>query len=585
MSDIEEEQYVELPIVNFPPFKLRSSMVDKDPVIWVHLIEVYINYIQTILQLKVQISPKSEQQLCLFVKSYLHEIAEEQGQILSLGLINVQITQNLDILRSWILELIKQYGVLNLKLNGGALWDFAKIYSLKNTSTVRGIIDGTLKPKDKKSINSISLVHKHIDSIISNGKFDKIDLQTLATLLENKSKSSPSSSSSSQKAPKKPQNKIAKAKKTASFSETFVTVPFIENLEKLYANEEGRFAKTAKDIAVLSLISIPISKVASIGTELGVNTLQSLSLYPLFGGIIASSSFHLLNPGIEQRFPFLIKKPKPDVKEDDINTLIDLFPDLTISHTEKLLKKYKNNVEEVTNLLLEHPEAAIEKEEEITRHTMGGSNLEKDKVMGKKVLGKKSSNTYHVPDEHKNRTLTAALKLMYESDEDEHDDTYDEAEAVQNDGEKSKYDKIEKTLWEIFKKDPSVFEKSNRKSRSKQELVKETGWSHEQIEGWARMLQKQPKRVKILESKYMFRGNKPQRSFRSEQDEEIEEERRGPSTNNKQSQKKPPQQQAQGNNSNPQNVKKQQARNEKNKSSRANHNRKSGHDKKMAKGM
>lgn len=576
MSDTEEP-YIELPIVNFPPFKLRSSMVDKDPVIWVHLIEVYIQYIQTLLQLKVQISPKSEQQLCLFVKSYLHEIAEEQGQILSLGLINVQITQNLDILRSWILELIKRFGVLNLKLNGGALWDFAKIYAFKNTSTVRGIIDGSFKPQDKKSINSVSLVHKHVEHLISNGKFDKHDIKTLAVLLDNKSKSKDSTTSSTRKDPR---SKNTRAKKGASFSENFVTLSWIEILEKLYAKGEGKFAKLVKDLAVLSLVSLPTSKVAAIGTELGINTYQALTLYPLFGGIIASQSFQELNPGVEQRFPFLIKKHQVSVNEADVNTLIDLFPDLTISHTERLLRKHDNNVEEVTNLLLEHPEAAIEKDEDKedpSRHVLKGSNNRK-LVSGKKVLGKKS--TLHVPDEHKNRTLTAALRLMYESDEDEHDDTYDEAEATATEGEKTKYDKAEKTLWETFKKDPSVFEKTNRKSRGRTELVKETNWSHEQIEGWARMLHKEPKRAKILEQKYMFRGNKPQRTFRSEQDEEVEEERRPTKT---------PQKKENTNNngakSNPGNAKKTNARNEKNKASRANHNRKSGHDKKMARGM
>lgn len=576
MSDTEEP-YVELPIVNFPPFKLRSSMVDKDPVIWVHLIEVYIQYIQTLLQLKVQLSSKSEQQLCLFIKSYLHEIAEEQGQILSLGLINVQITQNLDILRSWILELIKQFGVLNLKLNGGALWDLAKIYAFKNTTTVRGIIDGSFKPQDKKTINSVSLVHKHVEHVISNGKFVKHDIKTLAVLLDNKSKNNDVSTGSTRKDPR---SKNARAKKGASFAESFVTLSWIEILEKLYAKGEGRFAKLVKDLAVLSLVSIPISKVAAIGTELGINTYQALALYPLFGGIIASPSFQELNPGVEQRFPFLIKKHQAVVSDADVNTLIDLFPDLTISHTQKLLRKHNNNVEEVTNLLLEHPEAAIENEsekEDSGRHVLKDSNNTK-LVSGKKVLGKKS--TLHVPDEHKNRTLTAALRLMYESDEDEHDDTYDEAEATATEGEKTKHDKAEKTLWETFKKDPTAFEKTNRKSRGRVELLKETNWSHEQIEGWARMLQKEPKRAKILEQKYMFRGNKPQRTFKSEQDEEIEEERRPTKTSQKKenaSNTAP-----KGNSAN---AKKTNARNEKHKASRANHNRKSGHDRKMAKGM
>lgn len=576
MSDEEDNVYVELPVAQFPPFKLRSSMVDKDPVIWVHEIEVYITYIQTLLQLKRQLSQRSEQQLCLFLKSYLHEIAEEQGQILSLGLINVQITQNLDILRSWILELIKQLGVLNLKLNGAALWDFAKVYAAKNATIVKGIIDGTYKPKDKKTINSISLVHKHLEHLITNGKFEKHDLETLAVLLQKSAKVQTES-----KATKEPFLKQTKAKKGTSFGETFVTLSWIDMLEKLYANGEGKFSKLVRNLAVLSLVSVPIAKVASIGTELGINTYSSLRLYPLFGGIIASESFKELNPGIEQRFPFLIKQPKSDVNEADVKTLTELFPDLSISHTAKLLKKHNNNVEEVTMLLLEHPEAAIEKKEDKSRHVMENKTKNVKLLSNRSKLQKESE--LHVPDELKNKTLTSALRLMYEADEDEHDDTYDEAEAVTPD-EKGKFDKAEKILWEAYKRDPNVFAKPNRRWNERQQLVQTLHWSHEQIEGWARMLEKEPRRVRILEQKYQFRGNKPQR--RTEEDEEIAEERRPPpssstDSHNDQNKKKPNQTVK----ANPANVKRQNAKNEKNKSSKANHNRKSGHDKKMARGL
>lgn len=574
MSDSEEnDHHVELPVVQFPPFKLRSSMVDKDPVIWVHEIEVYITYIQTLLQLKRPLSERSEQQLCLFVKSYLHEIAEEQGQILSLGLINVQITENLEILRSWVFELVNQFGVLSLKLNGGALWEFAKIYAAKNATVVRGIIDGSFKPKDKKTINSTALIHKHVKHVISNGKFEKHDIQTLAVLLQ-----SPGKLHEEGKSRKGPLSKVAKAKKRTTFAENFVNLSWIETLENLYANGEGRFSKLVKNLAVVSLISVPIPQVASIGTELGINTYSSLTLYPLFGGIIASPSFTELKPGIEQRFPFLIKQQNSGAKEADVNTLIDLFPDLTISHTERLLRKYNNNVEEVTALLLEHPEAAIEKQQDESRHVMKNKSKDVKVVSTRDKVGRKSD--LHVPDELKNRTLTSALKLMYEADEDEHDDTYDEAETFTPE-EKGNYDKTEKVFWEAYKKDPRIFAKANRRWPERKEIIKILHCSHEQMEGWARMLEKEPKRVRILEQKYQFRGNKPQ--IRSEEDEEREEERRPTPTfkaSDHESKNKP----NGAAKTNSANVKNKHARNEKNKSSKANHNRKSGHDKKLARG-
>lgn len=554
---------LELPITAFPPFKLRSSMVDKDPVIWVHLIGVYIKYIQTVLTTHVQLSEKSQQQLCLFVKTYLREIADEEGQILSLGLINVQITENLAILRAWMLELVKQLGVLRLKLNGEAVWDFAKVFAAKNATFTRGLIDGTQRPLDKRTISSIQQVQRHIESLISNGRFTKLDLQMLAYLLtENKR------SKNSLSLKKKPIRRDQK-----SFADKFVTVSWWELLEKLYAKGQGHFAEQCKETGILSLISISTNRAAALATELGISSVHSMGLCPLFSGIVVTQEFHTLSPGFEKKLPFIRVQQKTPVNHDDVQGLIDMFPELTVMQTEKLLRKYDNNIESVTNLLLEDPEA-------ISNPVKVESKVPTaDSIMQKKVISKQT--TLHVPDEHKNRTLTAALKLMYEADDDEHDDTYDEAEASNAlaGGDQSKYDNIERFLWDIFKKDPQSFEKTGRKSRKRGEMKDETRWSDEQIEGWARMIQKSPKRAKILEEKYMFRGNRPQRTaFRSEQDEELDEEAgavndRPKNTNNKQRPKV---------NGAPRNVKSDHARNERSKASKANHNRKAGHDKKMA---
>lgn len=39
-----ERPKLELPIVNFPPFKLRAWLIEKDPVVWAHLLETYVQY-------------------------------------------------------------------------------------------------------------------------------------------------------------------------------------------------------------------------------------------------------------------------------------------------------------------------------------------------------------------------------------------------------------------------------------------------------------------------------------------------------------------------------------------------------------
>lgn len=580
------QEKLELPITAFPPFKLRSSMVDTDPVIWVHLIEVYIKYIQTLLQLNQQISERSEEQLCIFVRSYLREIGNEQGQILSLGLINVQILENLELLKIWIFELIKKFGVIYLKLNGSSLWDFNRIYSNINIIFVRSLIDGSFKPASKRSINSSNLIHKHIEHLITNGKFDSYDLKSFVNLLNENQKFSIT---------KKPNNNNKLIKKKSSFSENFISIEWLEILENLYSGGSGRFAEICQKLGIISVLSISSSKIASLLTELNINSLRSLSLYPLLGSILISEQFKQIYPDLSQKLPFLKSNNRIQVNQDDVDTLVELFPSLTISYTEKLLKKNDLNVEKVTNLLLENPNLAIPKESiSSNRHVYEDKNND---VLINKKINKKSIK--HVPDEHKNKTLTAALRLMYEADEDERDDTYDEAEVSNSKegiSEVSKYDKIEVYLWELFKKDQVMFDKTSRKSRQRKEMRNETNWTDEQIEGWAKMIKKSPKRAKLLEEKYMFRGNKPWRSSfykpdpSRESTPEVSQNPKERVDKSKEKEDKPKDKESKAKESDKKsshqnNIKRKQANNEKNKASKANHNRKAGHDKKMARGF
>ncbi len=58
-----------------------------------------------------------------------------------------------------------------------------------------------------------------------------------------------------------------------------------------------------------------------------------------------------------------------------------------------------------------------------------------------------------------------------------------------------------------MKQDKSLFERNKRGSSSRKKIRQQTNWSDEQIEGWARMLERSPQRARLLEDKYMFRGN------------------------------------------------------------------------------
>ena len=81
MSTIQDDT-VYIPIPHYPPFKLRSSLIDKDPVIWVHLLEGYIKLMQFLLDVNSpKLTIKSQQQLQLFLKNFLVETSEEESKI------------------------------------------------------------------------------------------------------------------------------------------------------------------------------------------------------------------------------------------------------------------------------------------------------------------------------------------------------------------------------------------------------------------------------------------------------------------------------------------------------------------------
>ncbi|GMF63222.1 unnamed protein product [[Candida] boidinii] len=156
-------------------------------------------------------------------------------------------------------------------------------------------------------------------------------------------------------------------------------------------------------------------------------------------------------------------------------------------------------------------------------------------------------------EELKKKTLTNALRLLYESDEDEPDDTYDDQEKTSGsavdiapgtmsiakekrknrkaknseidtlgledldiadsdyeDGEtinkkmESEMDNIERELFDIYRSNPEQLSRTHRKKNERTKLKQETGWSDEQIEGWARMIDKTPSRFKMLEERFIF---------------------------------------------------------------------------------
>lgn len=628
------EDLVYIPIPHYPPFKLRSSLIDKDPVIWVHLLEGYIQLCQVLLSGEIQLNVKSVQQLQLFVKVYLYETSEEATKIFSLGTINPDIKNNTAILRAYVFQLIKDFSVVKLALNGESLWNFVLIYVSKNASTVRNLIMGSHKSplNDNKKSGKISLIpvlRKYLLEQMALGSLSKENLRSFADLL------GLHTSAASQtflvtgagtvarkgKVLAKDKYKSGGSSNALLLAENFVNEEWIEGLELLYAGGKSIHAATIKNWMVVSILSLSTAKVANVITKIGIKSAQTLSLAPLVSAMILSDAYKKLNPGLEEKLPFLrnltFETHGPPVEEKDIDFLVEMFPSLTKGKATTVLLNNDNDVEKVTHILLEDPDFidSIPEYEDKRTHSAIASTTEvstRDLELGVQrfKLNERETNERIKKEKNlsssdtKNKTLTAALRLLYESDEDERDDTYDdqeqtsglafqefdrkpkfkdkaklrvfdddlneEAQAVREDSPAasipSEYERIELYLFGFVKND-ELFEKTSRKSKLRADMRKSTGWSDEQIEGWFRMLKKSPKRYRMLEEQYVFHNSNRRRNTDNDYVQKsevssmsdrskVESHQLGAST------------------------KKSNARKEQNKASRANHNRKSGHNKK-----
>lgn len=629
-TNMSEQEEVYIPIPHYPPFKLRSSLIDKDPVIWVHLLEAYIELFQLLTdENSPKLTVKAQQQLQVFLKVYLQETAEEKSHIFSLGAINPDIKSNTALLRAAVFAYIKYSSIVKANLTAESVWNFVTVYVEKNESTVRGLVDGTFKSKgndNKKSgsISSIPFLHKHLEQKIVSGKFGVQDLNTLSQLLGQHTQSRTTkyniSGSGARSVTKN------KGRASSSFAESFVTVQWVETIEKLYANGSSVHAETAKNVMILSLLSLPASKMSRVIVDLGINTVLGLSIFPLFGSIITSDAYKEMIPNLEERVPFLrdveLKKQEEEIEisDDSMNLLMELFPLLTINKTRNILKENNGDVEHVTNLLLENPDlvgsipddapkapkapkakspVTVNKTEAARRGVYDDDKISKlDFSDTAVVFGKKEHEQKLTPEEIKKRTLQSALRILHEDDEDEPDDTYDDQEKTSGEAFEDKRPFESKLITEVSANERylyfmmktegmDLFESKARRSPLRDDIKLKTGWSDDRVEMWFRMVAQLPRRLRVMEEDFL--RTRPTKLTRAQEraisgnsgENDKHGKKNGPEKldklNSKANDKGNKEKSAQGDKAA---TARAQARKNKSKSTRANHSRKSGHSRK-----
>lgn len=113
-----------------------------------------------------------------------------------------------------------------------------------------------------------------------------------------------------------------------------------------------------------------------------------------------------------------------------------------------------------------------------------------------------------------NKAAILSALATFDSDDDERDDTYDAADVggaidgpqgadseVEADKQNPRTVDIDATLFRTYKSNPGLFgrDSATRRSQPRQSLKRETGMTDEAIEGWAVMLTRDPKRLARLE--------------------------------------------------------------------------------------
>lgn len=96
-------------------------------------------------------------------------------------------------------------------------------------------------------------------------------------------------------------------------------------------------------------------------------------------------------------------------------------------------------------------------------------------------------------------------RFEYESD----DDYFEDEDETSNDTNQTKtIDPIQATLLSTYISSPSTFSRTSetRKSVERLNLLKSTKLAHEQVEGWALMLERNPKKANIIQDFIIWRN-------------------------------------------------------------------------------
>ncbi|KAG6027744.1 hypothetical protein E4U19_001837 [Claviceps sp. Clav32 group G5] len=239
-----------------------------------------------------------------------------------------------------------------------------------------------------------------------------------------------------------------------------------------------------------------------------------------------------------------------------ITQVQDLFPDLGAAFVSKCLDEYGDDAEQVVaNLLgetLPPHLATADRSEPLSSHedipprtdlaprstppppslpppvlsrrnVFDNDDFDRLNTDGSKIsFGKKpqASADKLLQDKSTAPNKAAILSALaaFDSDDDERDDTYDAADVggtvdTMDQEADGAHDGNEEALFRAYQMDETLFNRdaaTRRNNPARAKLRDDTGMTDEAIEGWAVMLARNPQQKKRLEAKYAFAGQQTQ---------------------------------------------------------------------------
>ncbi|KAF2862127.1 hypothetical protein K470DRAFT_15072 [Piedraia hortae CBS 480.64] len=231
-----------------------------------------------------------------------------------------------------------------------------------------------------------------------------------------------------------------------------------------------------------------------------------------------------------------------------VTQIQDLFPELGAGFVLKLLDIYGDNVEEATAHLLEDDLPSSLRGMDRSETAPVNDTVVRDEIQhlvprptpppalpqmpvrrnvfdddeilaadaSRVYIGKRKDDSADLGQANKAAILSALAAI--DPDDDERDDTYDAGdvggtvEPTLAGGEvQTNQDEEDMILFGAYKCAPELFLRSSeaRKSHIRMDLKRETNMTDEMIEGWAIMLQRDPRRLRQLEQRYSDRALNP----------------------------------------------------------------------------